>query len=309
MFRRCKDTGWEVATGTIKGKVGDDGADVCGTWAEHLRIFDTKDGGLSRWLLEIEGVEPECDYSLPPPSSLVQPPAAEPRKGAPSDDSDEEEVQKETLLASCDCGTVKFQITRPDEESLLPSAAFPDLMIPYCDDKQHIAKNDGDAKWWVVDNKYRAGTCACRSCRLSSGFEIQTWAFIPRANILLTLDDETTEPLDFDTIPHGVLHGYSSSEGVTRNFCGTCGATVFWHRDDRPELIDVSVGLLRATEGARAPSWLCWWKKRVSFAEEVGLERWGDVEERARGLVESLLLNMKSDYADDLKYLEPDHPF
>ncbi|CAJ2503617.1 Uu.00g110110.m01.CDS01 [Anthostomella pinea] len=57
---------------------------------------------------------------------------------------------------------------------------------------------------------------------------------------------------------------YRSSSGVVREFCDRCGATVFWHDGDRPELIDVSVGLLDAAEGARAESWL----------ELEGQERW-----------------------------------
>src|SRR5271170_5257517 len=35
-----------------------------------------------------------------------------------------------------------------------------------------------------------------------------------------------------------------------------------------PELIDVSVSLLRAKEGSRAESWLSWWTERVSFRED-----------------------------------------
>ncbi|KAK4102824.1 hypothetical protein N658DRAFT_494886 [Parathielavia hyrcaniae] len=35
--------------------------------------------------------------------------------------------------------------------------------------------------------KYLSGTCACHPCRLTSGFEIQTWAFIPRRNISISI--------------------------------------------------------------------------------------------------------------------------
>ena len=67
----------------------------------------------------------------------------------------------------------------------------------------------------------------------------------------------------------GTLTHYESSPGVLREFCRVCGGTAFWHCTDRPELIDVSVGLLRATEGSRAESWLQWHKQRVSFKEDA----------------------------------------
>ena len=66
-----------------------------------------------------------------------------------------------------------------------------------------------------------------------------------------------------------------------------CGATVFWHCDERPGLIDVSVGLIEASkEGVRAEGWIDWFWSRVSFEEEgenialleklkKGLKAWG----------------------------------
>ncbi|KFY06101.1 hypothetical protein V491_08857 [Pseudogymnoascus sp. VKM F-3775] len=170
------------------------------------------------------------------------------------------------LGASCYCGTVKFHITRPTPESTLPKSQYPDLIIPYLRRSPEIV-NPNDRKWWIRGNRYLAGICACNSCRRCSGFDMQTWAFIPRANIFMHHPDKP-RPLDFSNLPEGMLRSYNSSPGVTREFCPGCGATVFWHNTDRPELIDVSVGLFRAPDGARAESWLDWWKERVSFAED-----------------------------------------
>ncbi|KAK3943935.1 putative DUF636 domain protein [Diplogelasinospora grovesii] len=202
------------------------------------------------------------------------------------------------LPASCHCGTVSFLISRPDPSiSTLPHSNFPDLMLPYCRTSSSVISNHADEKWWIrggtggAKSRYLAGTCACRSCRLGSGFEIQTWAFVPRANILFgipsTAGGGRTElkPLDFATLPRGVLQSYESSVGVIREFCGRCGATIFWHDKWRPDLIDVSVGLLRAPEGARAETWLEWWTDRVSFAEEAGNERAGSVMNWATTLI------------------------
>jgi hypothetical protein len=166
-------------------------------------------------------------------------------------------------------------------------------------------KNPSDVKWWLRgpnNTRYLAGTCACRSCRLASGFEIQTWAFIPRSNIFiysLSPDpDGARKPqqLDFETVPPGVLKSYESSPGVAREFCPRCGATVFWHNKERSELIDVSAGLLEATDGARAESWLEWWTGRVSFAEEAGAQMPGQqiASLRAQSLIESLERGLRS---------------
>jgi hypothetical protein len=42
---------------------------------------------------------------------------------------------------------------------------------------------------------------------------------------------------------------------------------VFWHGEERPDLIDVSAGLIRAPSGVRAEGWLEWHPNRVSFKE------------------------------------------
>jgi hypothetical protein len=100
--------------------------------------------------------------------------------------------------------------------------------------------------------------------------------------------EKIRKPLDFATLPPGVLSSYASSPNVCMNVCGTCGASVFWHEDDKPDVIDVSVGLLRAGEGARAEHWLDWWIDRVSCSEEVGSGRAGWAAAAATSLVKEL---------------------
>ena len=77
----------------------------------------------------------------------------------------------------------------------------------------------------------------------------------------------------FATLPPSILTSYESSPGDLREFCINCGATIFWHDKWSPDLINVSVGLLRAEE------WLDWWTDRVSFSEDVELGRTGMVAE------------------------------
>jgi hypothetical protein len=168
---------------------------------------------------------------------------------------------RENVLAQCHCGGVEYYVTPPSELSRKLSAPWPDLLVPY---HSGSPENKQDAKWWIraKETKFLAGLCACRSCRLAAGFPIQSWAFIPKANII----KRNSTPLDFSL---GSLQQYESSPGVFREFCRVCGATVFWHCEERPDLIDVSVGLLRSKSGARAEDLLEWETGRVSFKEDA----------------------------------------
>ena len=236
----------------------------------HEHVADTKDGGLSIWLPNV-------------PIWEDQPRKSQPKPLTSRTEQNYSMVGKTdyslSLQCHCSCGGVGFCITRPDQHSADFSCPWPDLIVPY---HSTSPLNTEDAKWWLCqkNTKYLAGTCACKSCRLISGSDIQAWAFVPRSNIF-QLDGKS---LDFTM---GTLKQYSSSEGVYREFCGTCGATVFWHCDERPDLIDVSVGLLNADCGARVESWLSWWTERVSFEEDannkemisslsIGIKNWGE---------------------------------
>ncbi|KAJ3529807.1 hypothetical protein NM208_g9593 [Fusarium decemcellulare] len=263
---------WGVATGTVMCLSGQ--ASAPASYSSHQHIVDTKDGGLSIWMREL---------------------------GNPSDDHESstyENSTDETLQASCACGNVKFHVTRPNDSSRVPKRNFPDLMFADKTTPDEFKKNVGDEKWWIQDagQKYLAGTCACRSCRLVSGYEIQTWAFVPRTNIFFHAPDADGEriiPLDFNTLPPGILTTYTSSSNVGREFCGTCGASVFWHQKDPDDVIDISVGLLRAPEGARAENWLKWWRGRVSFVEDVDYKRDGLEAKTASQLIHMLEKGMQ----------------
>lgn len=244
----------------------------------------------------------------------------------------QEETSNDTVLAACGCGSVKLLIQRPERipgiggESImeveLPYSPYPDLMFPYKTTPKDKLDNPSDEKWYLrrtgTKLGYLAGTCACRSCRLSAGYEIQTWAFIPRLAIKISVssnsvtnskhltsqakyeteDDKSHIPLDFEMLRHlppgrNPLRSYESSRGVLREFCHICGATVFWHSNERPDLIDVSVGLLQAREGARAEGLLAWWLERCSFAEDAGLDRKGWVKDWAESLIQGLEKEMR----------------
>ena len=231
---------------------------------------ETRDGGLSTWLdLPICGTTDHCNLHTTKTFGIDQ------------SRSLEHYEQGMDVKASCHCGGVQFIVTLPSEASTQLSSPYPDLLIPY---HRGPGKYVEDDKWWLRANRsrYLAGLCACKSCRLASGNEVQAWAFIPKVNLRQLNGD----PIEFSI---STLKQYSSSNGVYRNFCGICGATVFWHNDERPNLIDVSAGLLIAQSGVRAEDLLEWATERVSFQEEAqnkaliatlneGLRKWGGRE-------------------------------
>ena len=233
----------DICTGVL------DKADGIIQLRSHIFVPDTKDGGLSVWLPNVAAWEGYAEQSARSKENM--------RSQEKSDTGTTRNVRTQ---AHCHCRGVQFMITRPCPESGELSAPYSDLLVEDTASKT----NKEDTKWWLrADNsKYFAGTCACTSCRLNSGFDIQMWSFIPQVN-LLQLNEEA---MDFGM---GTLKKYDSSPGVQRMFCSNCGATVFWTSHARPGLIDVSVGLLNALEGARAESWLEWWCDRVSFREEA----------------------------------------
>ncbi|KAI0805448.1 hypothetical protein GGR55DRAFT_276256 [Xylaria sp. FL0064] len=323
-----KQESWAVATGVIVGlqkrtQEANRESEILMGYIKHINTDDTKDGGLSPFIQRVgDSRELECLPHSPhtPTKESVQEPSPNVEvKACPGDNS---KAEGETLNAFCHCKTVQFHITRPTAASKLPQSNVPDLMVPYHTGSPQV-QNPDDKKWWLRPGlgsdsgvsedpstemgglrRYMAGTCACVSCRLTSGFEIQTWAFIPRANIFFHIrgnnahlagndsrvssEAQSIIPLDFSTLPAGILTSYESSPGVRREFCSRCGATVLWRDRWRPELMDVSVGLLDADEGARAETWLDWWTGRVSFAEDAGIGRTGEIARSAKCLIDSL---------------------
>jgi hypothetical protein len=273
------DGHFEAATGTLQSNPTDDVVKFEGV----MWIADTEDGGASHFLRSINN-QPLARYAQESDNSEEVPLDW---RSTPFPSS-----SRKAIHAHCHCHGVEFWVTHPDEKSKDARSPFPDLMIPHHLDK---SANPNNEPWWLTDNstRYLAGTCACRSCRAASGFDITFWAFIPTSNIFLDIELTQSFPSPSSSSSNnneywGTMKSYQSSEGVTRTFCGQCGANVFWHGDEehfgRKGLVDVAVGLLDAESGARAEETLSWWIGRVSFSE-VAVHR-GLVEGLEGGLME-----------------------
>jgi hypothetical protein len=206
--------------------------------------------------------------------------------------SKEEMKKAEGLEGYCHCGAVRFTVTRPNIYSIMPQAPYPDLLMPTSLKPLAKIRNSKDEKWWLfspestdergqradaqindaipsASTRYLAGHCVCTSCRLGSGAEVQSWAFLSRANVF---EAGSTQPIElrYEDDRHGSLSRYTWSPGKYREFCSTCGATVFlWHAG-RPDIFVISAGLFdQQTNGARAEEWLKWHKERLSYLENA----------------------------------------
>lgn len=217
----------------------------------HWGVGTTGDGGLSAIVLG-QITDPVCRLKA------FNRKTATDISDIPSSQSVNALQIQDGLRARCHCGGIEFYLSRPDKSSHQASSPWPDLLVPY---HSGSSENPDNIKWWLraKNTKYLAGTCMCPSCRLGSGFPIQTWAFVPKSNIFYP-DGSRFE------FGQGTMRQYISSPGVYRDFCARCGATAFWHCDERPILIDISVGLFHEN-GARAEDWLEWTLERVSFSE------------------------------------------
>ncbi|KAL9620705.1 MAG: hypothetical protein Q9160_004841 [Pyrenula sp. 1 TL-2023] len=190
----------------------------------QLWIEDVKDGGAASWLSDVDGLEWTRHIRGRDSATITWEQLSKLNETSPHD-------EKDRLYGRCHCGDIRIFITKPAAEP-------PD---------------DPDrGRWWVKGDRYTACFDPCTSCRLCTGFEIMAWAFVPMQNIF-HLDGSP-----FSVTSKG-LKTYTSSPPVRREFCGRCGATVFFRKLTRKvDIVDIAVGLFDSSSGARAEQWLAW---------------------------------------------------
>ncbi|KAK2600222.1 hypothetical protein QQS21_005018 [Conoideocrella luteorostrata] len=210
----------------------------------HIFVGDTIDGGATVWLDNLksdENAQPIRRWTGWENSSEELPPSWSPQVS--SENATEIPIR-------CHCKGVNLLLKRGKYTDKLP--------------------------WFVepTSHKLLAGFDACNSCRTSfSVSDITTWTFSLLENIDFAVPADASAPniafpkssldlkkavLEGADSRLGTLKFFASSQDVQRYFCSTCSASVFYAADDRPEMVDVSVGLLDSQCGARVHSWLEW---------------------------------------------------
>lgn len=252
---------WRIASGALRVSEG------IIKPMHHLHLASTHDGGLSSHLRRYDGVD------LPRYSEGVGSPQLPLDWRSPALQRAE---RSEVHTASCHCKSIIIEFLRPTPAAAtVVHAPYPDLLYPTDVTLRARQRNPKDEKWWLrpprkegEPTRYLAGHCACTYCRATGGFEFNSWAFVPR--FLISEAGKQGEVIELYTQalrPKG-LKQYLSKVGRYREFCGKCGATVFWWHAGREELIDISAGVLDSSiDGVRAEHWFQWHKDRVSNIE------------------------------------------
>jgi hypothetical protein len=126
-------------------------------------------------------------------------------------------IKEESLSANCHCGGFQATIFRPSSAQIENEEA-----------RNRCLAGSGD--------QWRAANCLDRSCRTTSGLPFTSWCRFPKSHVKITHSSS--------------LVSYKSSEGMVRQFCGVCGATVSIAREDQPWRCQIAMGLIEVPKGA-----------------------------------------------------------
>jgi hypothetical protein len=223
----------------------------------HIFVHDTLDGGASVWLrhnADGSGIK-RFKFRVEHNESGELPQDWPPADGITGYDAKKED----SVPIRCKCKGVDLVLHRGD----------------YSDKKDDELPFNIDPK----THKLLAGFCGCDSCRLQSGIDVFNWTFAEIRHISFSNSNsnktfpkssqELKELVDAKDSALGTLRYFSSSKDVERYFCSNCSACVFYTVGDRPELIDVAIGVLEASDGARAEGLLSWpYGGRISYRED-----------------------------------------
>jgi hypothetical protein len=251
-FADAKDT--DRSLSVLTGVLTNEAVDLI-EFDNQIFVHDTLDGGASVWLqqnvngsvtkrygLGNDGDNPEELSPDWPPSSRL---------------TGYEAKKEDSVPIRCKCKGVEFVLHRGDYSDT------PDDQLPMnVDPKTH---------------KLLASFCGCDSCRLQSGVDGFNWTYAEMKYITFSKTDksfpassyELKKMVDEKDPALGTLMYYSSREDVDRYFCSNCSACIFYAVTSRPTIIDVAIGVLEASDGARAEGFLSWaFGARMSFQED-----------------------------------------
>jgi hypothetical protein len=95
----------------------------------------------------------------------------------------------------------------------------------------------------------RRSLCHCRSCRLAAGAPTVAWIIMRATDVEFTA---------------GQPRFFQSSPGIRRSFCGQCGTSLTWQREDQTETLDFTTATLD-DPGAFPPDREIWTAHRIGW--------------------------------------------
>ncbi|SPO00273.1 uncharacterized protein DNG_03118 [Cephalotrichum gorgonifer] len=237
----------------------------------HTYVGDTVDGGLSPWFRI-----PHSDGTYPK---------------FWREDKDGDEVSPESFTQNTPPGP--GAVASPEPTRFRCHCRGVDLVLRSAADM--AGRPDAELPWFVKPKTYKYASTldACNSCRVWVGSDLMSWTFanlshihfaagtggdgsvetqLPSSTALPQTVSDLREAVTVDAKDRdprlGTLAAYQSSHDVWRYHCSRCGASVFYAVDDRPDLVDIGVGLLEHPGGARAEGLLAWSLTRVGGEDD-----------------------------------------
>ncbi|KAH7361300.1 Mss4-like protein [Pyrenochaeta sp. MPI-SDFR-AT-0127] len=218
-------------------------------------VGDTLDGGASVWMFH-----PNHDGSEMKRFRLG------------SDDENAEELPQQWPSPSELTG---YELTKEDAIPIRCKCRGVDYVLHRGD---YSKTNKEDLPFNIDPQTYKlvAEFCGCDSCRLQSGVDVFHWTFAEMKHISFrnnqpfpTHSTDLKKMIDARDPNVGTLTYYISSPGVERYFCSNCSACIFYSWQERPEILDIAIGVLEASDGARAEGLLSWtFGARIDFRED-----------------------------------------
>lgn len=91
----------------------------------------------------------------------------------------------------------------------------------------------GAVKYQLLSRPKALSHCHCSQCRKSHGAAFASYGSVLRSDLRIVQGA-------------GSLQSYRSSESVLRQFCGQCGSSLFWSRDqgEHADWISIALGTL-----------------------------------------------------------------
>ncbi|KAI8631263.1 Mss4-like protein [Xylariaceae sp. FL1651] len=254
MFFEKKEAGDDNAThGVLTGVLTNVNVPGLAKITDHIFLGDTLDGGASPWLRSVQsdGSQPRLWKGRKGQSEEL------PSNWPSGNDLPDAPVSTEAneIPIRCHCGGVDLVYRQLNAEF----AALARSELP-----------------WFIDpdtNKSLGGFDACDSCRLSSGIDIFHWTFVLLRHLAFPKLNREVQPgfpqssielkaavsMGKNRDPRwGTLAFHESSSDVERYFCSRCSACVFYAAHDRPDLVDLAIGLIESPDGARAEGLVSW---------------------------------------------------
>lgn len=113
----------------------------------------------------------------------------------------------------------------------------------------------GQLKVTLLGDPIVTAVCNCRECQKRTGSAFGVGAYYLKDQVINT--EGTVQEYE---------HLSDDQKKFTRNFCGTCGTSVFWEAEFQPGLVGIAVGCFE-NPNFTTPKLACWMSSKLNWVE------------------------------------------